>query len=121
MTILLAILAFSASAATPSDRARSLERQLLAPCCFKEPVAQHQSEAALRVRREIGRLVARGRSDREILDSFRAEYGDRVLSHFAPTPGWAVLVPWVLLLVGMAGLAFLLRRMVRAGGAATQT
>jgi cytochrome c-type biogenesis protein CcmH len=121
MTLLLALLALSASAASPSDRAASLERQLLAPCCFKEPVAQHQSEAAVRMRLEIGQQLAAGKSDRDIIDAYRSQYGDKVLSNFAPTPGWAVVVPWALLALGAAGLAFLLRRMARASAAAAQT
>ena len=96
------------------QRVTALENRLLAPCCYSEPVSRHQSEVALRMRLEIARLVQEGKSDQEIIDGYVSRYGREVVADFAPTPSWAHLVPWLLVPLGAIGLAFWIRRMVRA-------
>jgi cytochrome c-type biogenesis protein CcmH len=103
----------SGTSAAQHARVQVLEGKLLAPCCYQETVGRHQSEVAVKMRVEIARMVAEGKSDAEILDRYTQQYGARVIADFAPTPGWAHLVPWVLVLLGAAGLMWWLPRMVR--------
>jgi cytochrome c-type biogenesis protein CcmH/NrfF len=95
------------------SRVAALEGKLLAPCCYQEPVGRHQSEVALRMRLEIARFVEEGRTEPEIIDSYVQRYGAKVVADFAPTPGWARYVPWLLSIIGAAFVAWWIRRMVR--------
>jgi cytochrome c-type biogenesis protein CcmH/NrfF len=95
-------------------RVAALEGKLLAPCCYQEPVGRHQSEVALRMRLEIQRLVEEGKTEAEIIDGYVQQYGSKVVADYAPTPGWAQYVPWLLALSGAAVLAWWIHRMVRA-------
>lgn len=61
------------------DRTQRIEDRLLAPCCYSESVKVHRSELAAQIRVDIRRAVEAGRSDREILDSYIARYGLRIL------------------------------------------
>ena len=116
------VVAAAAWAAEPQarqqQRVQALQEKLLAPCCYEEPVGRHQSEIAVRMRIEIQRKVAEGKSDQEILDAYVARYGNRVLSGYAETPGWARFVPWILLVTGAVWLSWWVRRLVRTPSSA---
>jgi cytochrome c-type biogenesis protein CcmH len=116
--ICLLALGCPVQAQSPEQRIRALEGKLLAPCCYQEPVGRHQSEVALKMRIEIDRMVKEGKSDQEIIDGYVERYGPRVIADFAPTPPWAQVVPWVLLGLGTAGLAWWVRHAVRTHAAA---
>jgi cytochrome c-type biogenesis protein CcmH len=95
-------------------RAAALQRVLLAPCCWSEPVAAHRSEVALEMRAEINRLVAEGKSDREILDYYKSRYGMRIL--IEPEGGrsfWMHLVPPIVILAGCGWVIFLIHRWIQ--------
>lgn len=90
-------------AAGAPSRVESLENALLAPCCYTEPISRHRSEAAFQMKREIRDWIAQGKSDREILDAYKARYGARVLVE--PEGGtwwWVHVIPWVALALGAA-------------------
>jgi cytochrome c-type biogenesis protein CcmH len=59
--------------------ARQLETMLVAPCCWSQPVSQHQSQASDEVKQQIRALLASGRSRQQVLDAFVAQYGARIL------------------------------------------
>jgi cytochrome c-type biogenesis protein CcmH/NrfF len=60
-----------------------------APCCYTEPVRQHQSEIAVKMRVEIAKWVEQGITDDEILDTYAKRYGARVLVEPKTIPkGW---------------------------------
>jgi cytochrome c-type biogenesis protein CcmH len=104
------------AAAPPEDqqkRVQALENKLLAPCCYQEPVARHQSDVAVNMRTEIAKLVSAGKSDDDIVKIYVQRYGKEVVADFAPTPGWATWAPWALALVAAAALAWRLPHMVR--------
>jgi cytochrome c-type biogenesis protein CcmH len=107
------VVIYGGISAAQQARIEAIEGKLLAPCCYQERVGSHQSEVAVKMRAEIARLVTDGKSDGEILERYTQQYGDRVIANFAPTPGWAHLIPWVLLLLGAAGLMWWLPHMVR--------
>ena len=88
-----------------------LEHAVLAPCCYTEPVAIHQSEIAVKMRLEIAKWVAIGKSDREIIDTYVGLYGSKVLVDPRTLPrGWMPFFPWLVLTVGLFLVAWLLKR-----------
>ena len=53
---------------------------LVAPCCYRQPVAYHDSGASTEVKLRIRELLSEGKSEEEILDEYVAKYGERILS-----------------------------------------
>lgn len=101
------LFALSAAAETPAAQKARVERisdSVLAPCCYAEAVSRHQSEIAVKMRIEIAKWVAAGRTDQEILDTYVGQYGSRVLVDPRSIPGW--WTPWVPWLVVLSGVFF---------------
>jgi cytochrome c-type biogenesis protein CcmH/NrfF len=114
MRLLAALLPLVALAQTPEQHARieNLENKLLAPCCYGEAVAHHQSQVAVQMRAEIRDWVMQGRTDREILDTYKARYGARVLIEPEGALWWWVhVIPGVALVLGLGFAVWFLRRM----------
>jgi cytochrome c-type biogenesis protein CcmH/NrfF len=92
------------------ERIERIENSLLAPCCYAEAVSRHNSEVAIKMRLEIATWVKEGKSDREILNTYKKLYGLRVLREpEGSTWWWSNLVPWFVLAMS----AFLTVRIVR--------
>jgi cytochrome c-type biogenesis protein CcmH/NrfF len=112
------VLALPATAETPDEqrvRVQRIEDAVLAPCCYTEPVSRHQSEVAVKIRIEIGKWVAGGKADQEILDTYVRRYGSRVLVDPRTKPGWWIpWVPWLGLVLAVVFGFQLLRRWRRA-------
>ncbi len=111
LSLLVLLCTTQAETAERKARTERLENMVLAPCCYAEPVARHQSEIAIKMRLEIQNWVNAGKTDKEILAAYEARYGERVL---APPPRdarmWTDGVPWILTLLGGAGVVWLLAR-----------
>jgi cytochrome c-type biogenesis protein CcmH len=111
----LAVLSFGAEDKQNAAKAREIEDNLIAPCCWSQPVSQHYSEVAEKIRNEVSAMVAAGKSRDEILDHFVSEYGERILA--APRPSgfnaFAYILPWASLILG-AWLLFLLLKKLRS-------
>lgn len=92
--------------------ARQVERELIAPCCWSQTVAEHRSEASEQMRREIRDMIQKGLSHRQIIDFYVGKYGERILA--APRPrGFnlaAYVLPGAALVTGAGVLILLLRR-----------
>jgi cytochrome c-type biogenesis protein CcmH/NrfF len=74
-------------------------------------VAIHQSEIAVKMRLEIVKWAAMGRSDREILDTYVGLYGSKVLVDPRTVPrAWTPFFPWLVLILGVFLVVWLLRR-----------
>jgi cytochrome c-type biogenesis protein CcmH len=95
------------------DRAQELSQRLRCPVCKSVSVAESPSDTATAMRQVVAEQVAAGRSDTEIIDFFRARYGDWVLLD-PPTRGSTLLLWLVPLAVALVGVAVVLAR-VRAG------
>lgn len=93
---------------------RKLQGELMAPCCYHETVDRHESDAAIQMRAEIHALVAAGQSEREILEHYKAKYGERILAE-PEGATWLVgfSVPFV---VFAAGIAFVVRMIWKWSG-----
>lgn len=91
-----------------------LTHELIAPCCWREPIAIHRSQEALQMLDEVEKLVADGRSEQEIKSIYIARYGPRIL---ADPPGvsryWLYLLPFSLLTWFMVAAVFRLRSLVK--------
>ena len=88
---------------TPQQqRAIRLYTKFVAPCCWLQSVAVHQSPQAAEVRNEIDRFVAAGQSDDDIKNTLIRQYGHGILME---PEGWrADMVytgPWLVLLTGL--------------------
>lgn len=99
--------------------AREIEDNLIAPCCWTQPVSEHPSEVSDRIRKEVREMLAAGKSRDEILDHYVAQYGERILA--APRArGFnrlAYILPWLALAAG-AVLTMILVKKFRAPAAA---
>ena len=58
---------------------QKVEKRLLAPCCYTQSIAEHGSDIAVQMRREVTEMVAAGKSESEIVEHYRNIYGDRIL------------------------------------------
>jgi cytochrome c-type biogenesis protein CcmH len=94
--LLGAMLSFGADSKQAAQKEREIEDNLIAPCCWSQPVSEHYSEVADQIRQEVHAMVAEGKSRDEILDFYVAKYGERILA----TPrargfnSLAYILPW---------------------------
>jgi len=97
-----------------SPRERALQGRLMGACCWAETIAYHRSETAMEQRLELSRLIKDGKTDREILDWFKAKYGSRVLvepeGNLSLT---AYALPALAALLGLGVVVLVLRRWAR--------
>jgi cytochrome c-type biogenesis protein CcmH/NrfF len=120
--ILLAalILVFGSAAAwaqaPAADEARilRLQKSLLAPCCWNEAVATHRSEVSLTMRAEIARMVTEGKTDQQILDNYKQQYGLRILVEPEGSKWWWMhITPIVAIALGVLAVVWFIRRLRR--------
>lgn len=90
-----------------------LTHALIAPCCWREPIAIHRSAEALQMLDEVEQFVLEGRSEDEIKSVYVARYGPRIL---ADPQGhdwyWLYVIPFALLVSLMLAAIFRLRSLV---------
>jgi len=96
---------------------KKLTHELIAPCCWREPIAIHRSEESLQMLAEAKQFVEAGRSEEEIKAFYVSRYGVRIL---ADPPGsersWLYCTPPVLFLTGAVLLSLWLSAAVRPPG-----
>ena len=95
------------------QEARAIEGLLIAPCCWRQPVSAHYSPASDEVRAEVREMLASGSTREEILDSYVAEYGERILAK-PTTEGFnalAYFLPLIFLIVGAAVAAVAIKKL----------
>lgn len=114
--------AMSAPKAALEQEARQIERMLIAPCCWMQPVSEHSSQASDEVKLQIREWLGRGMTREQVLDAFVAKYGVRILAE-PPNRGFSrflYLTPWLVFGVSAVGLVALVKRMTagRAGAGA---
>lgn len=126
----VALLLFSSSlvaAAQPGSasddleaRARALASRLMAPCCFTQTVAQHESAAAQEMRVEVRQLLAQGLTDEQIIDHYVERYGPRILA-VPPAQGFNQLLysmPFLVTLCLLIGVCLALWKWYQRGHSA---
>lgn len=105
----------TSSAVAATDSLRTITERFVAPCCWRENLALHQSPDAERMRAEIVQLVAAGRTEDEIVERYVTRYGERILR--VPRGGkfaLLTLTPLAVLILGAAGVLLYLGRRRRA-------
>lgn len=88
-------------------KAQSIDKKLIAPCCWTATLDQHFSQEAEEMKTEIRERLSQGESEKQILSRFESKFGERILSE-PKTSGFNLTVwlfPGIILL---AGLAFLI-------------
>ena len=102
-----------------SERIDAVARTLKCPACIGESVYESRVAAAVIIREEIARLVAAGQTDAAIRDRIEEKYPG---SELLPPAEGANLVLWVLpvvvLVLGLGGVALAFRRWRAQAGAA---
>ena len=111
--LISAVICLGADDKQIADKAREIENNLIAPCCWSQPVSEHYSEVAEQIRNEVRAMVAAGKSRDEIMDYYVSRYGERILA--TPRPkGFNALVyvlPWVALILGAWVVIALLKKL----------
>ncbi|MBK7077502.1 MAG: cytochrome c-type biogenesis protein CcmH [Myxococcales bacterium] len=101
---------------TSGDAAHELEQRLVAPCCWRQNVADHDSPIANQIRQEIRARLAAGDSPAAIEEHYVATYGPEVRALGTPRddPRGAIgRATIVMALLGLALVAWITRRLVR--------
>jgi len=116
--LLLSVVLTAMIASVPPDtaaierEAKQIEGLLIAPCCWTQPVSDHYSEDADRIRREVRAMLTAGQTRAAILDSYVARYGQRILVEPRAEGFGAFLhyLPWLFLVAGGALTVVVIRR-----------
>jgi len=121
MVALLMIVGLTVAAAPDQvvveREAKQIERMLIAPCCWTQPVSDHYSAEADQIRAGIRTMLASGKTRRQILDAYVAQYGERILAE-PPARGFKAslyVLPWIFLVLGGAVVFVAIRRLQSAG------
>ena len=118
---LLLALAWSPAGAAESlpaeleQRVQKLSAQLRCLVCQNQTIAESNADLAVDLKRQVREMLARGATDREVIDFMTARYGDFVL-YRPPVKGSTALLwfgPAALLVAGVAVLLLVLRRRSR--------
>jgi cytochrome c-type biogenesis protein CcmH len=98
--------------ASNEAEAREIETLLIAPCCWRQPIADHQSEVAGEMKTDIRKMLNEGKNRREILDFYIDRYGARILS-IPPQQGFnrmSFLMPIFFTLAGLLVVSLVLKK-----------
>ncbi|HEV7557312.1 MAG TPA: cytochrome c-type biogenesis protein CcmH [Kofleriaceae bacterium] len=112
MTIVVVGMAMSCAPATDPDvLAHDLECRILAPCCWRETISDHDSEIAALLRAEVRSRIGAGEPAASIETDLVRRYGDEIRAlPNGRDPRWLVgLAPGLALVAAL----FILRRRVR--------
>lgn len=79
---LLVLLAHAAPARADDleRRAKAVEKQIIAPCCFKGTLDDHPSPLADQLRKEIRERLKQGQGQADILGEIKRRYGQQALA-----------------------------------------
>jgi len=96
--------------------ARHLEEEIVAPCCWRQSVADHTSAVALEIRQEIRRALYDGMTPEQVKAMYVRKYGERILM-VPPRQGFNYVL-WLIPIaasIGAFGVASHLLRRWRKG------
>lgn len=105
-----------------STEAKEFAGRFVAPCCWKESLAEHRSPEADQLRADIERRLRQGETAKAIENDLVAQYGERIFRVPRGGAGQTLFtVPLVALGLGGGALAWFLarRRAVAAAAAGT--
>ena len=117
--IAVALMTVPGSTPTRADRSAALAAELRCPDCQGLSVADSPTASAMEIRRQIDELVAGGATDDEVRAHFVARYGEWI--RLAPSSTALWLIPFAVVLTGLALLGAWLVRRPRATAVAPAT
>jgi cytochrome c-type biogenesis protein CcmH len=82
-----------------NEEVRKISGLLIAPCCWSMTADAHSSEIAHEMRAQIRTALAEGKNEKEILQAYVAQYGERILAK--PTKQGFNLLAWILPFVAL--------------------
>ncbi len=104
--------AMSAMALDPIEqKAQTIDKKLIAPCCWTATLDQHFSEVSEEMKSEIRDRLTKGESEQQILAHFEEKYGERVLSE--PKAAGFNMTVWIFPFIALAFGLFMLSRVIR--------
>ena len=101
---------------TLEKEARQIERMLIAPCCWMQPVSEHSSAASDEVKQQIREWLGRGMTRQQVLDAFVQQYGARILAE-PPNKGvgrYLYVAPWLVFGLSAIGLVVVVKKFTAA-------
>jgi cytochrome c-type biogenesis protein CcmH/NrfF len=111
MFALLAAPSAQAGYGQGDPRLEKLYTTFIAPCCWRDNLAEHDSPEAAQLRARIAAMVQAGQSDTDIQNTLVAEYGQRILTlPEGAARTWLFSAPWIAGALGIAAIAWWLRR-----------
>ncbi len=127
LVLLVAVLAAvgggcSSGRGSVEDRTAEVERRVLSPCCYMEPLLTHASPLATELRAEIAARIRAGEAPGAVEAALVSRYGERVRAlppglDLEPFGLLALTLPVLLALLGLALWRRGRRRRARAGPA----
>ena len=119
--VLLSFFAAAKEAAPAADdpvleaRMLSIASELRCLVCQNQTIADSHADLAQDLRRQVREMLQRGDTDRQIIDFMTARYGDFVLYRppLKATTAFLWFGPGLLLVGGLAGLVWVLRKRSR--------
>ncbi len=100
---------------TEMKKAQSyLENNLIAPCCFRAPIADHESQVADDMKKEIAAMLASGKTVGQIEEYYVGKYGERILAvpRMEGFNSMSFVMPVFMFALGVLIILLTLRRMV---------
>jgi cytochrome c-type biogenesis protein CcmH/NrfF len=114
MTLLLAA-SPAALSAQQTATIHELEDSLVAPCCYRQSIAKHMSAEAAQMREEVTDMVASGWTEQQVLDHYKAQYGNIILIVPDGIAGKIAFgTPIAVLVMSLGTLFLILRRFCKA-------
>jgi cytochrome c-type biogenesis protein CcmH len=110
LTTIILLQAIPALAKTTVD---DVARELIAPCCYTQTLADHPSEIAEQMKADIKKMLDKGMTKQQILDYYVDQYGERILAS-PPKSGFgltAYLTPLAFLILATVLIALMIKRL----------
>jgi len=118
------LILFRVLAPTPEQdkTIKQLEDTLMAPCCYSQTIRVHMSAEAEQMREEVTDMVLAGKSKAQIINFYRAKYGETILVVPDGTAGrFAFGVPAGVLLAASCMFTFWIARLKQTSSNAEAT
>lgn len=109
--VVIVLAGFANAMDSIEQKAQTIDKKLIAPCCWTATLDQHFSEVSEQMKAEIRDRLSQGQPEEQILGYFEGKYGERILSQPKPT-GFNLSI-WIFPFVALGFGAFLLSRVLR--------
>lgn len=93
------------------QKAQTIDKKLIAPCCWTKTLDQEQSQVAVEMKAEIRDRLFQGESEDQILSHFEEKYGERILA--APKAAGFNLTVWIFPFIALGFGLFMLSHVLR--------